>query len=31
MKMEWLRVWIGLHIMIVEVGKKYRQALGKVR
>ena len=30
MKMERLRVWTGLYIMIVEVGKEYGQASGKV-
>ena len=30
MKMERLGVWTGLYIMIVEVGKAYKQASGKV-
>ena len=28
--MERLGVWTSLYIMIVEVGKEYREALGKV-
>jgi len=30
MKMERLKVWTGLYIMIVKVGKEYRQASGNV-
>ena len=30
MRIEKLKVWTGLYIMIVEVGKAYRQASGKV-
>ena len=30
MRMKRLKVWTGLYIMIVEVGKAYKKALGKV-
>ena len=30
MKMERLKVWVDIYIMIVVVGKEYRQASGKV-